>query len=119
MLRFLLTLGVHVFSQFQGVRVGQVSVGRSDGQDQAALSADELHDHVPDLLLDVDGLVPHRHLSDPRQVDESQIQDCRIRGRRRCMRRAHFENVLTSNLEEPSYVSFTHRQGTFCSSLNI
>lgn len=76
-----LTLGVHFLWQFQGIGVGQVSVGRSDGQDQAALSGDELHDHVPDLLLNVRGLVSDWHLSDPRKVDESQVQHCTTRGR--------------------------------------
>lgn len=71
-----LTLRVHVLGQFESVRVGQVSVGGSDGQDQAALSGDELHDHVSDLLLDVCGLVPHRNLGDTRQVDESQVEHC-------------------------------------------
>lgn len=75
-----LTLGVHILRQFQGIRVGQVSVGRGDGQDQAALSGDELHDHIPDLLLDVRGLVSDWHLCDPRKVDESQVQYCTIRG---------------------------------------
>lgn len=65
-LLLLLTLGVNVLRQFQGVRVCQVSVGWSDSQDQAALSGDELHDHVPDLLLNVCRLVSNWHLSDPR-----------------------------------------------------
>lgn len=72
----LLTLRVHVLGQLESVRVGQVGVGWSDGQDQAALPGDELHDHVPDLLLDVGRLVAHGHLGDPRQVDERQVQHC-------------------------------------------
>lgn len=71
-----LTLRVDVFGQFERVRVGQVSVSGSDGQDQAALATDELHDHVSDLLLDVGRLVSHRYFSDARQVDEGQIQNC-------------------------------------------
>lgn len=77
-----LTLRVHVLCQFESVRIGQVSVGGSDSQDQTALPGDELHDHVPDLLLDVCGLVPHRHLGDARQVNESQVEHCNS-GRRR------------------------------------
>lgn len=75
-----LTLWIDVLCQFESVRVGQVSVSRSDGQDQAALSGDELHNHVLDLLLDVHRLVSDRHLRDPRQVDESQVQHCTVRG---------------------------------------
>lgn len=71
-----LTLRIHVLSQFEGVRVGQVGVGGSDGKDEAALTADELHDHVSDLLLDVWRLVSHGHLGDPRQIDQRQVQHC-------------------------------------------
>lgn len=74
-----LTLWINVLCQFESIRVGQISVGWSDGQDQAAFSADELHNHVPDLLLDVHRLVSNGHLSDPRQVDESQVQHCTVR----------------------------------------
>lgn len=70
------TLRVDVFGQFERVGVGQVSVGRGDGQDEAALSRNELHDHVSDLMLDVHRLIAHRHFSDARQVNESQIQHC-------------------------------------------
>lgn len=72
-----LTLGVNVLRQLQGIRVGQVGVCWGDSQDQAAFSADELHDHVSDLLLDVCRLVSNWNLGDPRQVDQSQIQNCR------------------------------------------
>lgn len=71
-----LTLWIDILGQFKSIRVGQVTVGRSDSQDQAALSGYELHDHVSDLLLDVYGLVSNRHLRDPRQVDKSQVQYC-------------------------------------------
>lgn len=70
------TLRVDVFGQFERVGVGQVSVGGGDGQDEAALSRNELHDHVSDLMLDVRRLIAHRHFSDARQVDERQIQHC-------------------------------------------
>lgn len=72
----LLTLRVHVLRQFESVRIGQVSVGGSDSQDQTALSGDELHNHVSDLLLDVCGLVPYRNLGDTRQVNKSQVEHC-------------------------------------------
>lgn len=69
-------MGVYLLGQLEGVRVGQVHVGRGDSQDEAALPANELQDHVLDLVLDVRGLVPHRHLGDAREVDESQVQHC-------------------------------------------
>lgn len=68
------TLRVDLLGQLEGVRVGQVHVGGGDGEDEAALPADELQDHVLDLVLDVWGLVPHGHLGDARQVDEGQVQ---------------------------------------------
>ena len=46
--------------------------GRGGGA--ACVLADELHDHVLDLVLDIWGLVPHRHLGDTREVDEGQVQ---------------------------------------------
>ena len=69
-----LTLRVHLLGYFEGVRVGQVTVGRGDGQDQTALLSDELQQHFSDLVLDVLRLVPHRHFGHPRQVDQGQIQ---------------------------------------------
>lgn len=69
-----LTLRVHLLGYLEGVRVGQVSVGRSDGEDQTALLGDELQQHVSDLVLDVLRLVPHGHFGHPRQVDEGQVQ---------------------------------------------
>ncbi|KAF3846241.1 hypothetical protein F7725_003319 [Dissostichus mawsoni] len=56
------------------VRVGQVGVGRSDGQDQTALLGDELQEHVSDLVLDVYGLVSNGNLSHSREVDQGQVQ---------------------------------------------
>lgn len=89
-----LTLRINFLCQFESVRVGQVSVSRSDGQDQAALSGDELHNHVPDLLLDVHRLVSDRHLGDPRQVDESQVQHCTVRGMEYRMKRLYLCDLL-------------------------
>lgn len=70
----MVTLWVDLLGQLEGVRVGQVHVGRGDGENEAALPADELQDHVLDLVLDIWGLVPHRHLGDTREVDEGQVQ---------------------------------------------
>lgn len=71
---YILTLWVHLFSDLQSVRIGQVRVGRGDGQDQTALLGYELHQHIPDLVLDVDGLVADSHLSHSRKVDQGQVQ---------------------------------------------
>lgn len=60
------TLRVDLLGDLQSVRVGQVSVGRRDGQDEAALLGDELHQHVPDLVLDVLRLVSDGHFGHAR-----------------------------------------------------
>lgn len=67
-------MGVNLLGHLEGVRVGQVHVGRGDGKDEAAFPADELQDHVLDLVLNVWGLVPHGHLGDAWEVDEGQVQ---------------------------------------------
>ncbi len=72
----ILTLRVHFLSHLESVWVGQVSVGRGDGEDQAAFLSDELHNHVSNLVLDVYRLVAHSNLSHTGQIDESQIQYC-------------------------------------------
>lgn len=63
---YMLTLWVHLLGDLQSIRVGQVSVGRGDGQDQTALLGDELQQHVPDLVLDVYGLISDSNLSHSR-----------------------------------------------------
>lgn len=39
---FRVTLGIDLLGQLEGVGIGQVHVGRRDGQNEAALPADEL-----------------------------------------------------------------------------
>jgi hypothetical protein len=39
------------------------------------------HDHVVDLLLNVDGLIADGDLGDTGQVDEREVEDCEIKGR--------------------------------------
>lgn len=68
------TLRIDLLGQLEGVRVGQVHVGGGDGKNEAALPADELQDHVLDLVLDILGLVPHGHLGDAWEVNEGQVQ---------------------------------------------
>lgn len=69
-----LTLRVDVFGQLKGVGVGEVTGGRHDGQDEAVFVAHILHDHVPDLVLDVFGLVADGQLGDARQVHQGEVQ---------------------------------------------
>ena len=71
------TLGVHLLGDLEGVGVSQIGVGGRDRQDEAALLADELQQHVSDLVLNVHGLVTHRHLRHAREVDQGQVQHCR------------------------------------------
>jgi len=60
--------------QAEGIRVGQVCVGRGNGQDQTALLGDELQQHVSDLMFDILWLVTHSHLGHPRQIDQGQVK---------------------------------------------
>lgn len=69
-----LTLRVHLLGYFEGIRVGQVSIGWGDSEDQTALLSDELKQHISDLVLNVNRLVPHGNLGHPRQVDQGEIQ---------------------------------------------
>lgn len=69
-----ITLGINIFGQFQCIRVGEVGVGWCHCQDEAVFLADELHNHVPDLVLDICRLVTDRHLGDARQIYEGQVQ---------------------------------------------
>ena len=69
------TVRINRLGQIKRVRGGQVCVGRRDGQDEAGLLGDELHDHVPDLGLNVHRLVAHRDLGQAGQVDQRYVQD--------------------------------------------
>lgn len=62
------TLGVYLLGDLEGIRVGQVRVGRGHSQDKAVLLSDELHKHVPDLELYVRRLVPNWDLGHSWQV---------------------------------------------------
>lgn len=68
------TLGVHLLGDLEGIRVSQVRVGRGHGQDEAVLLGDKLHQHVPDLELNVGRLVPNWNLGHSRQVHQGQVQ---------------------------------------------
>ena len=69
------TLRINRLCHGEGVGSCQVSVGRSDSQDETGLLADELHDHVLDLLLDVHWLVPDCDPRQARQVDQGDVQN--------------------------------------------
>ena len=71
------TVWVHFLGNLESVRVGEVAVGRGDGQDERVLASDELHEHVSDLVLNVRRLVPHWHLGQPRQVNQGEIEHWR------------------------------------------
>jgi hypothetical protein len=49
--------------ELETVRVGQIGVGRSDGEDDGVGLGDELEEHVSDLLLNVSRLVADWDLS--------------------------------------------------------
>lgn len=68
-----ITLWVDIFGQFKCIRVGQVSVGRCDSQDETVFLADVLHDQVSYAVLYVCRLVSYRHFGDARKVHECQV----------------------------------------------
>jgi hypothetical protein len=69
------TVGIREAGQLQRVRGGEVSIGGRDGQDEAGIAGNELHDHVLDLLADIRGLVAHRYLGQTRQIDQGYVQN--------------------------------------------
>ncbi len=70
------TVRIDGLGQVECVRGGQIGVGRGDRQDEAGLLADELHDHVADLGLNVHGLVAHRDLGQARKINQRDVQHC-------------------------------------------
>jgi len=67
------TIRIDGFGEVERVRGSEIRVGGRDGEDEAGLLGDELHDHVPDLGLDVDGLIAHGDLGEARQIDERDV----------------------------------------------
>ena len=67
--------GVHLPCQLESVRVSDVLVSWSDGQDDGVLLGDVAVQHLLDLLLDVLRLVPHRHPGQAGQVHQGQVQN--------------------------------------------
>lgn len=67
------TIRIDTLGQLEGVRCGQIRVGRSDGQDEARLFCDELINHILDLGLDVNRLIADRHFGQARQIDQCDV----------------------------------------------
>ncbi len=55
------TVRIDRLGQVQGIGGSQVCVGRRDSQDEARLLADELHDHILNLHLNVGRLVAYSY----------------------------------------------------------
>lgn len=70
-----LSLGVNLAGELETVRVGQIGVCGSDGEDDGVGLANLLQNHVLDLLLNVSGLVSNRHLGQAGQIDKGQGED--------------------------------------------
>jgi len=74
---FPLTLRINVFGQFKSIGVSQIHVSGCDSKDETILSADELHDHVSDLVFNVRRLISHWYFSYAWKIYQSQVQNCR------------------------------------------
>ena len=70
-----ITLGINLSGQVKRVRGCQVGVSRSDGQNEASLLGDELHEHVLDLLLNVGRLIPDGDFCHAGQVDQRDVEN--------------------------------------------
>lgn len=70
-----LTLGVHLTRQLQTIGVGQILVGRGDGQNDGVGLADVLENHIPNLALNILGLISDGHLGQTGQIDQGQGED--------------------------------------------
>ena len=102
-----LTVGIDRFGQIEGVRSGQIDVGRRHGQNEARLLGDVLQEHVADLGLDVDRLVAHGDLGQARQVDQRDVQHWRRR-RRRCGNVNFQETTSSPTTLPPNYPRLNH-----------
>ena len=64
---------VNFSRHLQSIRVGQVSVGGSQGKDESVFGSDILDGQVPDLLFNVLWLPLNRHLGQAGQINQRQI----------------------------------------------
>ena len=69
------TSRINFLCHLKGVRIGQINVGRRDSQHQTAGLLDIGQNHASNLLLDIKGLVAHRHFGQTGQINEGQIQN--------------------------------------------
>ena len=69
------TLWVNFASHFQTVRVGQIGISSSDGENDSVGLGNEPHQHVPDLLFDISRLVTNGYFGQTGQVDQSEGED--------------------------------------------
>ena len=69
------SIGVDISCQLQAIRVCQIGIGRSDGQDDGIGLGDILDQHILNLSFDVSRLVAYGHLGQPGKIDQRQGQD--------------------------------------------
>ena len=70
----LFTIRIDLLGQHKSIGCCQICVGRGDGQDQASVLSDELHQHIPDLTLNVRRLITNWDLGQAGQINESNIK---------------------------------------------
>ena len=56
------TFRINFPRHFQPIRICQISICSSDGEDHSVWFGNVLHEHVTDLFLDIPGLVTNRDL---------------------------------------------------------
>lgn len=71
------SLRIHLSCHLQAIRVGQIGVGGGNSQDNTRRLGDILQEHIPDLPLNILGLVSDRDLRQPREIDEREGEDIR------------------------------------------
>jgi len=68
-------LGIDFASEFQSIRVSQISVGGSNGEDDGVGFLNELEEHVADLNLNIARLISDSDLGETGKIDESEGED--------------------------------------------
>jgi hypothetical protein len=71
------TLGIDFTSEFQSIRVSQISVGGSNGEDDGVGLLNELQEHVADLNLNIARLISDSDLGETGKIDEGEGEDVR------------------------------------------
>lgn len=69
------TCRIDFLGQFQSIRIGQINVGRGNGQDEATRFSDIGEDHATNLHFNVDRLVPDGNFRQARQINQGQIKN--------------------------------------------